>query len=292
MPNRIIKDSIRTSKSVNSLSDFEFRVWTYLITYVDDYGRGSADPELLKGFVFPRRKGVTEQQISTVLASLATTGMITLYEVDGESFLCFPNWDKHQRIQSKKSKFPAPQKSTVSYGDSRPEYNTNTNPESELESEEKSSSSLSAPVRVEILANPAVGSVISDFLDRINATAPKSCLDELANYAKTLGEAVCKRAFDIALAEKKTNWGYIHGILRNWSAMGVTCLADVDALEEEHRNGKPKGKDQHEKSSKSRIRRDLEMLRKEKENEKINQELLESGIRTLAKAAGGGVEIK
>ncbi|MBQ7825187.1 MAG: hypothetical protein IJ337_02390 [Clostridia bacterium] len=48
MPNRVIKESIRTSKGVNSLSAFQFRLWVYLITYVDDYGRGSADPELLK----------------------------------------------------------------------------------------------------------------------------------------------------------------------------------------------------------------------------------------------------
>ena len=63
MPNRLIKETIRTRKRINSLSDFEFRAWTYLITYVDDYGRGSADPELLKGFVFPRRKEVREQDI-------------------------------------------------------------------------------------------------------------------------------------------------------------------------------------------------------------------------------------
>ena len=108
MPNRIIKESIRTSKSVNALPDFEFRLWTYLITYVDDYGRGSADPELLKGLVFPRRRGLTEQQISKGVHNLATAGMITLYEVDGESFLQFPNWDKHQAIRAKQSKFPAP----------------------------------------------------------------------------------------------------------------------------------------------------------------------------------------
>lgn len=123
MPNRVIKDTIRTSKSVNALSDFEFRFWTYLITYVDDYGRGSADPELLKGFVFPRRKSVTEQQISRVLDDLATVGMITLYEVDGESFLCFPNWDKHQRIQTKRSKFPAPEQSTVTHREKECESN-------------------------------------------------------------------------------------------------------------------------------------------------------------------------
>ena len=70
MPNRIIKESIRTSKSVNALPDFLFRVWVYLITYVDDYGRGSADPQLLRGFLLPRKR-VTESQIREALAGLA-----------------------------------------------------------------------------------------------------------------------------------------------------------------------------------------------------------------------------
>lgn len=109
MPNRIIKESIRTSKKVNQLSDFEFRVWLYLVTYVDDYGRGSADPELLKGICFPRRKSVTEAQIVKALDNLANTGMIVLYEADEESFFYFPNWSKHQQIRSKKSKFPEPE---------------------------------------------------------------------------------------------------------------------------------------------------------------------------------------
>ena len=111
MPNRILKESIRTSKDVNALSDFQFRVWAYLITYVDDYGRGSADPELLKGLCFPRRKGVTEKQISEALSVLASTGMINLYCVDGESYFYFPTWEKHQTIRAAKSKFPEPQAS-------------------------------------------------------------------------------------------------------------------------------------------------------------------------------------
>lgn len=137
MPNRILKESIRTSRNVNALSDFQFRIWVYLITYVDDYGCGSADPEILKGFVFPRRKGVTENQIQKALADLAMRGMILLYEVDGEPYFAFPNWRDHQRIQAKKHKFPEPtdgesRKVTVSHGESPSESesntNTNTNP--------------------------------------------------------------------------------------------------------------------------------------------------------------------
>lgn len=108
MPNRILKESIRTSKSVNAMTDFQFRMWAYLITYVDDFGRGSADPELLKGFVFPRRKGVTEATIAKTLCELASLGSINLYEVDGESYLVFPGWEKHQQPRAKVSKFPEP----------------------------------------------------------------------------------------------------------------------------------------------------------------------------------------
>ena len=137
MPNRLLKEGIRTSKKINSLSDFEFRTWAYLITYVDDYGRGSADPELLKGFVFPRRKEVREQDIRKALAALERTGSILLYDVAGEPYFCFPNWSEHQRIQTKKSKYPAPADFdmsrwlTVIHGDSPPESNPNPNPESE-----------------------------------------------------------------------------------------------------------------------------------------------------------------
>ncbi len=140
MPNRIVKESIRTSKTVNSMTDFQFRFWMYLITYVDDYGRGSADPELIKGFVFPRRKGITEDTIKKTLAELATIGSIHLYDVEGESYFCFPNWSDHQRVQTKKSKFPEPVEnnnprlSTVSHREPPPESNP-IQSESELESE-------------------------------------------------------------------------------------------------------------------------------------------------------------
>lgn len=147
MPNRVIKESIRTSKKVNSLTDFQFRLWLHLITYVDDYGRGSADPELLKGFLFPRRKGITETQIRDALTNLANAGMITLYEVDEESFLYFPNWGDHQRIRTKVSKFPAPGTSAASCGELRQtaaSCGQNTNPESRIQNPEYETN-LSSP---------------------------------------------------------------------------------------------------------------------------------------------------
>ena len=108
MPNRIIKESIRTSRKMNSLSDFEFRFWTYLVTYVDDFGRGSADPELINSLVFPRMRNLTDEKVSKTLESLDSSGCIKIYHVDGEPYFYFPKWGKHQTIRNKKSKFPDP----------------------------------------------------------------------------------------------------------------------------------------------------------------------------------------
>lgn len=109
----MFKDTILTSKKINQLTDFQYRVWSHLILYVDDYGRGSADAELIKCFAFPRRKRISEADIEKALADLAGMGCILLYEVDGESYFCFPNWGKHQRIQQKKSRFPEPNENVV-----------------------------------------------------------------------------------------------------------------------------------------------------------------------------------
>ena len=141
MPNRILKDSILVSKKVGGLSDFQFRMWAYLIVYADDYGRASADPELIKGQVYTRRKGVTEAQIKDGLTALANAGMIVLYEVDGDSYLYFPNWEDHQRVQAKRPRYPAPPESpshtvshresqcvTVSHRESPPKSESESNP--------------------------------------------------------------------------------------------------------------------------------------------------------------------
>ena len=108
MGSRVIKDTIKTSRNVNALSDFQFRVWIHLILSADDYGRGSADPELVKNLAFPRRKGVTEKQLDDALHVLANIGMVNLYFVDGEPYFYFPKWGEHQRVRTKVSKFPDP----------------------------------------------------------------------------------------------------------------------------------------------------------------------------------------
>lgn len=109
MPNRIIKDSIHTSERLNALSDFQFRLWVSLITYVDDFGRGDARPAVIRGTCFPLRDRITNRDIEAALTALAGAGCVGLYNVDGKPYLYFPNWESHQSIRNKRSRFPAPE---------------------------------------------------------------------------------------------------------------------------------------------------------------------------------------
>ena len=113
MPNRIIKESIHTSESVNAMTDFQFRLWVSLITYVDDYGRGDARPAVIKGSCFPLRAKVTAKEITTALNALANIGCIRLYESNGKPYFFFPEWGRHQTTRAAKSKYPDPESGKI-----------------------------------------------------------------------------------------------------------------------------------------------------------------------------------
>ena len=106
MPNRIIKESAFLSDRIAQLTDFEFRLWTGLITQADDLGRGDARPAIIKGRVFALRECTTVKDIENALSALATHGCISLYTVGGKPYYEFPHWAEHQRVRDVKSKYP------------------------------------------------------------------------------------------------------------------------------------------------------------------------------------------
>lgn len=108
MPNRIIKESIRKSESIDNLTWFEEVFFYRLITTCDDYGRYDARLKILKAELFPLKDGVTLKQISDALNKLSTVGMVQVYEYDQKPYLQLTAWGRHQQIRNKKSKFPAP----------------------------------------------------------------------------------------------------------------------------------------------------------------------------------------
>lgn len=80
---------------------------------------------------------------------------------------------------------------------------------------------------------PAVGQVLRVYMQKVNPTPSRLCIDQLAEFAQTLGAEACIHAIQVALDEKKTGWSYIRGILRGYREDGVRCLADIQAREAE-----------------------------------------------------------
>ena len=107
MPTRFIKESCRSSKNLDRLSDFEERLCWRLITTADDFGRFMACPELVRSACFPY-KTLSTKVILSALHSLQTNELIRLYSVDDRHYGEFVKWEKHQgKPRAKESKYPA-----------------------------------------------------------------------------------------------------------------------------------------------------------------------------------------
>lgn len=107
MPNRIIKESICTSESIDQLSTFQENLFYRLMVKCDDYGRFDGRPKVIASLCYPL-KDIRVQQIEDALRALTSAELVTLYNVNGKPFLQMKTWDKHQQIRAKRSKFPAP----------------------------------------------------------------------------------------------------------------------------------------------------------------------------------------
>ena len=107
MPNRIIKESICTSDSINQLTPFQEVFFYRLLVNCDDYGRLDARPEVLASKLYPLRRSIRDEQIIGALNALTSAELVDLYEVKGKPFLQIVTWAEHQSIRAKKSKYPA-----------------------------------------------------------------------------------------------------------------------------------------------------------------------------------------
>ena len=106
MPNRILKESICSSDTLDGLTEFQEIFFYRLIVNVDDYGRLDARARILSSKLFPL-KTIKEKTIEDALHALYAADLICLYEVNGRPYLQMKTWDKHQQIRAKKSKYPS-----------------------------------------------------------------------------------------------------------------------------------------------------------------------------------------
>jgi hypothetical protein len=108
MANRLIKDSILTSRSIDQLSAEAERCFYRLLTIADDFGRMDADPRAVLSRAFPLRREITTDQLEGWLSELVAAEIIQIYVVGQRRYACFINWDKWNKPRAQKSKFPDP----------------------------------------------------------------------------------------------------------------------------------------------------------------------------------------
>lgn len=108
MPNRIIKESICVSESIDSLSWFEEVLFYRLIVNCDDYGRFDGRVPVVKNRLFPLKDNVTAKAVKDGINKLASAGLVRVYECDGKPYLYLPTWNDHQSVRAKRSRYPAP----------------------------------------------------------------------------------------------------------------------------------------------------------------------------------------
>jgi uncharacterized membrane protein YgcG len=107
MPNRILREGILTSERINSLKPQAELFFRRLMSVVDDFGRYSANPALLRAHCYPLKLDeVREADISRWLTEVESAGLIALYAVETKRYL--EMLDFRQQVRARDSKWPQP----------------------------------------------------------------------------------------------------------------------------------------------------------------------------------------
>src|SRR5690606_4058923 len=110
---RSIKPEILEDDKAAELSDVAWRLWVSWWCIDDDHGRLRANAAFLHGQAFwgtPRPIA----DVAKATEELDDSGLITLYEVNGQTYAYVTNWSKHQRVDNAgKPRCPGPEEGTV-----------------------------------------------------------------------------------------------------------------------------------------------------------------------------------
>ncbi|MBK8477776.1 MAG: hypothetical protein IPL39_16170 [Opitutaceae bacterium] len=106
MPNRYIRASAIESEAVNSLSWQAEVFYRRLLNRVDDFGRFTSIPALLRAATFPLQLDrVREADMPRLLAECEKAGLLFVYTAEGKRCLVVNKWEQGR---AKGSEYPAP----------------------------------------------------------------------------------------------------------------------------------------------------------------------------------------
>lgn len=116
LKSRLVEETIITSRKINKISEGAENLWHRLNSKVDDFGHYLADPNVIKGQIYPLRK-IMVSSIKKRLQELidagepGKVGLIRLYEVNGETYLELVDFEIHQKWRKdikRKAEYPKP----------------------------------------------------------------------------------------------------------------------------------------------------------------------------------------
>ena len=247
IPNRIIKETICSSDSIDKLSWFEEVLFYRLIVNCDDYGRFDGRAAIIKNRLFPLKENLTVSSVEKAISQLANAGLVTLYVFESKPYLYLPTWANHQSIRSKRSKYPAPADNSQAYESNLQAYESNlqanvpviqSNPnpiQSEYESVSESYSRCENTTTPTPPENTEAAKAVAAYQDKLGTFLSSTATRELIGFTKSLGAELCIHALDAALDNGQRNWNYIKAILNRYCTEGFTNVAQAVDEENEHR---------------------------------------------------------
>lgn len=186
MPNRIIKESICRSDSIDGLSWFEEVLFYRLIVSCDDYGRFDGRPAIIKNCLFPLKENLTIKAVADAIKTLASKELVALYEFEGKPYLYLPTWKEHQTTRATKSKYPAPEDGN--------EYSYDNVKSSENICKQMNTDAPDIRIRNSYSLNDIRNS--GDDIRETNAQARETAFDRFwSAYPKKVGKEAARKAF-------------------------------------------------------------------------------------------------
>jgi len=95
MSNRVIKDSIWTSPTLVKLSNYIQDQWPRWLLMADDWGCFNADPQIIKGLIYPKRNE-SINKIIQIRKAFEEAGLLFVWNNSEREWGFFVSWNNHQ----------------------------------------------------------------------------------------------------------------------------------------------------------------------------------------------------
>jgi DnaD/phage-associated family protein len=248
MPNRIIKESIRGSDDLATVSAEAERLFWRIVVSVDDFGRFDARPKTIIGQCMTAFLGdVTSNQVNSWLTELERVGLLQLYVVEDRPYLVLTKWSKHQRKRAKDSKFPSPDedcghlltddskrshtRTFAAYNENENEYvneivneneNENENDASEdtILVDEAAATSDNKPMNSSSSLDHEFGQVAKLYESEGFGLLSNIVCEQLSDLYSEFGVVWLTEAMKESVFQNKRRLKYTRSILQNWRAEG------------------------------------------------------------------------